>query len=247
MMVAVVDTQGPERETTRPVSGRRLRVDAERNRLAVLASARSVFADQGVTASLEEIARRAGVGIGTLYRHFPRGREQLVAEALVDQVSRYVVLAEQALQATDPWAGFAGFVERICELEADDRGLSDLLAMTLPADERVEELRAQANDLMLVLVQQAKKSGQLRADFVGEDLVLLLIANTAIIEVTSADAPAASRRMVGLFLEAVRAREPASDLPEAPTSEKLRRAMVRLAQTCGCALPTHRSAPTVTR
>jgi AcrR family transcriptional regulator len=247
MMVAVVDTPEPKRETGRPVSSRRLRVDAERNRLAVLDSARSVFAEQGVTASLEEIARRAGVGIGTLYRHFPRGREQLFAEALVDQVSRYVVLAEQALQASDPWAGFAGFVERICEMEADDRGLSDLLAMALPADERVEELRAQANDLMLGLVQQAKASGQLRADFVGEDLVLLLIANTAIIDATSADAPGASRRMVGLFLEAVRARKPASDLPEAPSSEKLRRAMVRLAQTRGCAVPAHRSAPTLSR
>lgn len=237
MMVAVVDTRGPEPKAGRPLSGRRLRADAERNRLAVLASARSVFAEHGVTASLEEIARRAGVGIGTLYRHFPRGREQLVAEALVDQVGRYVVLAEQALQASDPWAGFAGFVERICDLEADDRGLSDLLAMALPADERVEELRAQANDLMLGLVKRAKASGQLRADFVGEDLVLLLIANTAILEVTGGDAPAGSRRLVALFLEAVRAQEPASDLPEAPSSEELRRAMVRFAHTRGCAVP----------
>jgi AcrR family transcriptional regulator len=222
-------------------------MDAERNRLAVLASARSVFAEQGVTASLEEIARRAGVGIGTLYRHFPRGREQLVAEALVDQVGRYVVLAEQALQARDPWVGFADFVERICQMEADDRGLSDLLAMALPADERVEELRAEANDLVLGLVEQAKASGQLRPDFVAEDLVLLLIANTAILEVTSDDAPAASRRMVALFLDAVRARKPASNLPEAPSSEELRTAMLRLAQTRGCAVRSDRSVPSGTR
>jgi AcrR family transcriptional regulator len=220
-----------------PAPRRRLRADAERNRLTVLDAARAAFAEQGVAAPLEEIARRAGVGIGTLYRHFPRGREQLVAEALVDQVSQYVAAAEQALQVPDPWTGFARFVEQICAMEAADRGLGDLLAMALPADLRVEELRAQANDLVLELVLRAKTAGRLRQDFVGEDLILLLIANTAILHVTRDDAPAASLRWVGLFLDAVRTGRSAGNLPEAPSSEDLQRAMVRMARSRGCALP----------
>lgn len=196
-----------------------------------------MFAERGVTASLEEIARRAEVGIGTLYRHFPRGREQLVAEALVGQVTRYVAAAERALRAPDPRLGFEGFVEQICAMEAGDRGLGDLLAMALPADERVEELRARANDLVVTLVERTKAAGGLRADFVGEDLVLLLIANAAVLDVTSEDAPAASRRLVGLFLEAVRAEALPSTLPAAPSSEELHGAMVRLARSRGCGMP----------
>src|SRR5262252_10284554 len=95
---------------------RRLRVDAERNRVALLDAAREVFAEQGLEAPLEEIALRAGVGIATLYRRFPT-RGQLVAAALVDKITQYAGLAEQALAAPDPWAGFTGFVERICELQ----------------------------------------------------------------------------------------------------------------------------------
>src|ERR1700745_1045624 len=124
------------------VSGaaRRLRADAERNRVALLDAAREVFAEQGLEAPLEEIALRAGVGIATLYRRFPT-RGQRVAAALVDKIAQYAEAAEQALAIPDPWAGFASFVERICELQADDRGLSDLLSMTLPTDDRIEQLR----------------------------------------------------------------------------------------------------------
>jgi hypothetical protein len=78
----------------------------------------------------------------------------------------------------------------------------------------------------------------LRQDLVAEDLILLLIANTAILHVTRDDAPAASRRWVGLFLDAVRTGGPAGNLPEAPSPEELRRAMARMARSRGCALPS---------
>src|SRR5215471_5679817 len=102
---------------------RQLRADAVRNRAALIEAAREVFAEHGLDASLEEIACRAGVGIATLYRRFP-GREQLIAAALVDKVAEYAHAAEEALAVTDPWEGFAGYVYRICELQAADRGLS---------------------------------------------------------------------------------------------------------------------------
>src|SRR5438045_4859511 len=158
---------------------RRPRADAERNRATLLEAAQRLYAEQGVDVSLEEIARRAGLGIGTLYRHFPRGKEQLVAAALVGQAARYVAAARQAHAAGDPWRGFTGFVEDICAMQAGDLGLGDLLAMVLPAGERAEQLRREANDLVAEVIERAKATGRLRPDLVGEDLLLLLIANAA--------------------------------------------------------------------
>src|ERR1700758_2922171 len=117
-----------------------LRADAARNRAAIVAVARDVFAEQGLEAPLETIAARAGVGIATLYRRFPT-REKLVAAALVEKIAQYARAAEQAVDDPDPWAGFAWFVQRICELQACDRGLGDLLSMTLSAGEQIEQLR----------------------------------------------------------------------------------------------------------
>ncbi len=210
----------------------RLRADAARNRAAIVAVAREVFAEQGLEAPLEAIAARAGVGIATLYRRFPT-REKLVAAALTEKVAEYAEAAERALAAGDPWDGFAGFVQRICELQVGDRGLSDLLSMTLSADEQVEQLRRTANDQVVRLIERAKAEGTLREDFVGEDLVLLLIATAAVMHVTQADAPGAWRRFVALALDAFR-RQDSPGLPDPPTTAQMTRAMLRLAAERGC-------------
>jgi AcrR family transcriptional regulator len=219
------------------LQGRSLRSDAARNRDAIVAVARDVFAEHGLEAPLEAIAARAGVGIATLYRRFPT-REKLVAAALVQKVAEYTDAARQALAAPDPWGGFAGFVERICELQAGDRGLSDLLSMTLSADEQVEELRHTANELLITVIDRAKAAGTLREDFVGEDLVLLLIATAAVMHVTRADAPEAWRRFVALALDSFSGRaapaRPGSRLPDPPSTAQLTQAMARLARERGC-------------
>jgi len=211
---------------------RRLRADAERNRAAIVAAAREVFAEHGLEAPLEEIAQRAGVGIATLYRRFP-SREQLVAAALLEKVTQYADAASRAMTASDPWAGFTGYVHRICELQASDRGLSDLLSMTLAADESIEQLRAAANAQLVSLIDRAKAAGKLRADFIGEDLLLLLIASAAVGQVTRADAPGTWRRFVALVLDAFERRD-AAPLPPGPSTEQMMRAMRRLAAEKGC-------------
>jgi len=227
---------------------RRLRADAARNRAAIVAVARDMFAEHGLEAPLEAIAARAGVGIATLYRRFPT-REKLVAAALLEKIAEYAEAARQALAAPDPWDGFAGFVERICELQADDRGLSDLLSMTLSADERVEELRRTANELLITVIDRAKAAGTLREDFVGEDLVLLLVATAAVMHVTRADAPEAWRRFVALALDSFSSRGSPpprkatlskatlarATLPDPPSTAQMTRAMIRLASERGCA------------
>jgi AcrR family transcriptional regulator len=211
---------------------RRLRADAARNREAVLSAAREVFAEVGLDAPLEEIARRAGVGIGTLYRRFPC-REQLVSAALIDKITAYADVAERALAEPDPWAGFSGFVRRICAMQAGDRGLSDLLLITLAPSEQLEAARARANRSVIALIDKAKAAGRLRADMVGEDLLLMLIGNRAIAAAAGADAPRALPRFVALMLDAFRP-HPGTSLPRPPTTAQMTRVMRRLAAAHGC-------------
>ena len=211
----------------------RLRADATRNRDAILAAAKEIFAERGIEASLEEIAARARVGIATLYRRFP-SRQHLVAAALVEKVAEYAEAAEAALAIPDAWAGFCFYVRTICELQAGDRGLADLLSMTLPADEDVERLRETANDHVVELIDRAKAAGQLRADFVKEDLLVLLIANAALVHVTRAEAPSASHRLVALALDAFGRTEAPSALPAPPSSAEMASVMCSLARERGC-------------
>jgi AcrR family transcriptional regulator len=211
---------------------RKLRADAERNRALIVAAASAVFAEHGLEAPLEEIAARAGVGIATLYRRFP-AREQLVAAALLDKVTMYADAADQALADPDPRASFVSFVTHICELQAGDRGLADLLSMTLPADHQVELVRARANESAVRLIDRAKAAGVLRADFVGEDLLLLLIASAAVAQATSREAPCAWRRFVALALDGFRATG-APHLPDPPSTAQMADAMLRLAKDRGC-------------
>jgi AcrR family transcriptional regulator len=114
---------------------RRLRRDAQRNRDAIVATARQLFCDHGLEAPLEQIARRAGVGIATLYRRFP-SRAALLDAVLADTVHAHIAAAEQALANPDPWEGFAFYLEETCRLQAADRGLNDAMGMRSPAPPR---------------------------------------------------------------------------------------------------------------
>jgi AcrR family transcriptional regulator len=212
-------------------SARRLRADAARNREAVLCAAREVFAETGLDSPLEEIARRAQVGIGTLYRRFP-SREQLIAAALIGKITEYAELAERALADPDPWAGFAMFVESICALQAGDRGLADLLMMTMASSGEIEAIRDRANRAAVALLGRATAAGRVRADLTGEDLLLLLIANSSVAAAAGRDAPRAQPRFVALMLDAFRSGS--ASAPPPPSSAQMRRVMARLAAEYGC-------------
>jgi AcrR family transcriptional regulator len=182
----------------------RLRADAERNRSALLAAARDVFGEHGLDASLDEIARRAGVGNATLYRRFPHRRD-LIAEVFAGQMREYVGLAEVALAAADPWEAFVGYLTRLCEMQATDRGLSDLLVgAAFDDDERLAALRSQAQRGAERVIARAQRAGRLRADFSRRDLRLLLTANAGVTQ-GSLD-PQAWRRLLALTLDGLPAR-----------------------------------------
>ena len=203
-----------------------LRVDAARNRTAVVEAARAVFAERGLEVPLEEIAQRAGVGIATLYRRFPT-REALIAASFEPLMAAYAQAVAEALQAPDAWAGFAGFVERVCAMQAADCGGRDVLTRTFPMAPAFEEQRGRAFDGLVVLSRRAQAEGALRADVVPEDVVLLLMANAGVIQGTREAAPTAWPRFVALLLEALRA-ERAHPLPPPPTPAQMYRALLRL-------------------
>src|SRR4051812_40038107 len=163
----------------------RLRADAQRNRAALLAAAREIFGEHGLDASLDEIARRAGVGNATLYRRFPTRRD-LVAEVFAGQMAGYVQLAEVALRESDPWAASAGYLTRLFELQAADRGLSELLVSTnFDDDERLATLRTAAQQGATEVIERAQAAGVLRADFTRLDVSILMRANAGVVQRSS--------------------------------------------------------------
>ncbi len=209
-------------------SARALRVDAERNRGRILEAAEAAFAERGLDVPLEDVADRAGVGIATVYRRFP-ARDDLIAACFERRVAEYARVAEEALDAPDGWSGFCAYVERICAMQAADRGLKDVLTRTFPNAKRLEAHRRRGYALSVRLFERAKAEGSLRADFSPEDFILVLMANAGVVQGAGEAAPDAWRRFVGLMLDGFRS-ERASPLPPPPTPRQMMRAMRRLAR-----------------
>ena len=209
-----------------------LRSDAERNRRALVEAAREVFGEQGLGAPLDEIARRANVGNATLYRRFPTRRD-LVAAVFADRLTDHLRIVQDALEQPDPWTGFRDCVTEICRLQATDRGLADLLSMSVPEAQDLEEIRKQAHDGFVELADRARAAGSLRDDFELADLMLVLMANAGLVHRTAEDAPDAWLRFVSIVLDGLRA-DAATPAPPASDLEALRRAMRSQATSLGC-------------
>ncbi len=190
-----------------------MRRDAERNRERLVTAAREVFAERGLDAPLDQIARRAGVSIGTLYNRFPT-RTDLVDAVFADRVAAVSRIAEEALAMTDPWTGFVHFVERICQLQAADRGFNDLAARRIPPAAPTEAHR-HGYELMTKIITRAQEVGALRPDFTIEDMAFVTWAITRTIEATSTVNDSAWRRHLALTLDGLRA-SAAHPLPVPP-------------------------------
>lgn len=200
-----------------------LRSDAARNREAIVKAARAVFADQGLDAPIDEIARRAGTGNATVYRRFPT-RSDLVAAVFAEQMAAYVLAVESALADADPWNGFASYVRGVAAMQAQDRGIADLVTMNLSIAPQMERLRARAHGGVVQLIGRAQDAGALRADFTDQDVVLLLMANAGLVERSHGMTLEASARVISLLLDGLRA-QAATDAPAAPTSRRVLAAM----------------------
>ena len=207
---------------------RPLRVDAERNRARIVEAAQAAFAEHGLDVPLEEVAGDAGVGIATLYRRFPT-RDDLIAACFERRLAEYARAAEEALEAPDGWTGFCTYIERICAMQAADRGLKDVLTRTFPNATALEAHRNLGYERSVRLLERAKAEGTLRPDVVPEDLALLLMANAGVVEGFGDASPGAWRRFVALMLDGFRA-DGAGALPAPPSPCQVMRAMRRLSR-----------------
>lgn len=203
-----------------------LRADAARNRQRLITAACEVFARRGLDVPMEELARHAGVGVGTLYRHFST-RADLIAGAFEAKMRAYADAVEHALTDADPWSGFCGFVWQICEMQATDRGFAHVLTMTFPNATQFAAEHKRAFDATVELIRRAQGTGTLRDEFVPQDLVILLMANAGVVAATADAAPEAWRRFVAQMLESFSA-PGRSTLPEPPTRQAMYRALTRL-------------------
>ena len=210
-----------------PAGDATLRADAQRNRERIVDAARQVFAEDGLDASLNEVARRAGVGVATLFRRFPT-REDLIAATFAHPMAQYAALTETALADPDPWHGFCDYVRAVCALQVGDRGFTDVLTQTFPTAKEFEAQRAAAFRRFTELIDRAKQDGSLREDFVAEDLPMLLMANAGVVVATAGAAPETSPRLVAYLLQAF-ATDAAEPLPPPPTPRRMYRALRRLA------------------
>ena len=149
---------------------RPLRADARRNRERVLKAARAVFAARGRDAHLEDVARRAKVGVGTVYRHFPT-KEALLEALARDQFEVITQWAREAQDAPDAWEALQALLWRGAELQASDRALMEAVAEYKPSvAKQAEELQACTN----ALIARAIGQGAVRPDATGDDIRLLM-------------------------------------------------------------------------
>jgi AcrR family transcriptional regulator len=201
-------------------SQRPLRRDAERNRQRILDTARAVFADRGLGVSLDEIARAAGVGVGTVYRRFP-DKEQLIDALFEDRLGEILAAAVAALEANDPWDGLSQFLERSLELQVEDRGLKELLLGTSTAHARIEEGRERIQPLVQTLLERAQEAGAVREDLAVADLLLLQHAIGEVADYTREVDPEAWRRIMVIALDGLRPdRRRPSPMPGPPLDEE---------------------------
>ncbi len=180
------------------MSVRPLRRDAAANRERVLDAAAEVFHERGLGAGLEDVARRAGVGVGTVYRRFPT-REALLEALLSDLLQVYLDEADRA-RALPDGTGLAAFVRTVAEVQATPRGV----ALRLWSSPAVEALRAELHERMTLLVADAQRHGSCREGVTVGDLVGVLIALRGIREIPTSTAGLDWRRHLELCLAGLR-------------------------------------------
>jgi AcrR family transcriptional regulator len=187
-------SRAPERE---------MRADARRNRAAVLASAKRLFADQGLDAQMPDVARAAKVGVGTVYRHFAT-KDDLIAALVAERFERLAENVRENLQHEDPWEGFCGFIRFATQIQADDRGLCEVMG----SRPEVMDAAARAADLPELcdrLVTRAQDAGQLRRDVEWEDVPMIACGLGSVTQASVGPATGRWPRLVEIILDGLRA------------------------------------------
>lgn len=191
-----------------------LRRDAELNRRRLMTAAREVFRDRGLAATLDDVARHAGLGVGTAYRHFSN-KEELVDAVFEDMIDQVEASAREAAADPDPWHGLASSLEKVCELQAHDRGLREVMLGTGKAAQRHALVDRRIKPLVDPLVARAKEQGALRPDMEHLDLPMIQLMVAAVTDQTGE--PDLWRRYLRLLLDGMRTQPDGTEpLPPAP-------------------------------
>jgi AcrR family transcriptional regulator len=183
-----------------------MRSDALRNRQRILDAAREAFTEHGENAQMDDIARRAGLGVGTLYRHFTT-KEMLVGELIHGKLSEFAVhVRAKAEEESDPWAAFEGGLRDQTDVMARDAAHQRMpFAATPEAMRRAEPAVRELREAWGVLIDRAKEAGVLRKDFQVDDIRTLMCGLGSMMAADAAGAMSYDwRRQLDLFLDGVR-------------------------------------------
>lgn len=193
------------------------RKDAARNRERILDAAKEAFARRGLGVTLHEIAAQAGVGVGTIYRHFPE-KGPLIDAIFEEHLAEMTALFEQALADPDPWQSIVWGHERLLEHQAANRGLKELLLGTTPdAPDRAKQLRAQLHPLAARLIERGQAAGVVRRDCETQDFGLLQTMVGAVMDAAEDVDPELWRRYFVIALQGLRPQgAPLAPLPLPP-------------------------------
>jgi len=188
---------------------RPMRADAQRNYARLLEAASGAFVEHGADdVSLEEIARRAGVGIGTLYRHFPT-RQALLEAVYTDQVESLSARAEELLRAESPGNALADWMRALMKFSSTKKSMTTALLATLGTDsELLSACSKQIKEAAESLLSRAQQAGAVRTDFDPKDLMRLVHAVNIATEKTTD--PGQADRMLALILDGMRPQQGAS-------------------------------------
>lgn len=190
--------------TTRTPVARPLRADAERNRAKILEAAADVFASAGLEATLHDVAARAGVGVGTVYRRFP-DKEALLGALFEDKLRLVIEVSERATREPDSWAALVGFLRALTEMQSENRGLHEVLNGSEYCQDRVAEARTEFAPLVDQLLARAQADGHVRADLEPSDLTVVLLMLNAVALFSHEVRPDLWERQLDLVLEGLRA------------------------------------------
>jgi AcrR family transcriptional regulator len=190
--------------------GHSLRRDAERNRVRIITAAQEVFAAQGLSAGLNDIAHHAGVGVGTAYRRFP-DKDALIEAALHDQIDLMIGVANEAMAAERAWDGLLFLLDRGLALLATNLGLREI-ALNSGGHERQDSALQRFIPFAEALVERAEAEGDMRAGVTVEDFIILQCMISEVARHSVGIRPDAWRRYMQLLMDGLRAHPDAAPL-----------------------------------
>jgi AcrR family transcriptional regulator len=194
--------QEAEPERSPGIVKRVLRADARRNREAVIAAAKELFAEQGLDAQMPDVARAAGVGVGTVYRHFPT-KDHLIAALVAERFERLAEKTREGLELDDTWEAVAELIRFAAQIQADDRGLCEVMG-SRPEVMHTAALAVGLPELTDQLVKRAQRAGTLRRDLTWEDIPLIACGLGPITQTKAGPAIGRWPRLVEIILDGLR-------------------------------------------